>query len=89
MADGIAPSGFIFYTPKNGTNKNDKNTRFSLSAHDTFGGSGVNVISIQLPQPSQSSFNVSRMKYVAIISSRVNLSQRISLISRYNRSLFV
>ncbi len=44
MVDKTAPSSSIFYTPKSGINKIDKNTKFSLSAHDTFVGSGVNII---------------------------------------------
>ncbi|KKK90731.1 hypothetical protein LCGC14_2720070, partial [marine sediment metagenome] len=44
LVDGTAPSSSIIYTPKSGTNKIDKNTRFSLSAYDTFGGSGVDII---------------------------------------------
>ncbi len=40
--DRTAPSSLILYTPKSGTNKIDKNTRFSLSVQDTLGGSGVN-----------------------------------------------
>ena len=41
--DRTVPSSSILYTPKSGTNKIDKNTRFSLNAQDTSGGSGVNL----------------------------------------------
>ena len=42
LVDGTAPSTNIFFTPKSGTNKINKNTKFSLSGLDTYGGSRVN-----------------------------------------------
>lgn len=48
LVDRTAPSSSIFYIPKSGTNKIDKNTVFSLNAIDTFGGSGVNITYYQV-----------------------------------------
>ena len=48
LVDKTSPSSSIFYTPKSGTNKIDKNTEFSLSAIDTYGGSGVNITYYQI-----------------------------------------
>ncbi len=43
IIDMTAPSSSLFYTPKSGINKIDKYTKFSISAQDTSGGSGVNI----------------------------------------------
>ncbi|NGX49951.1 MAG: Extracellular metalloprotease [Candidatus Anoxychlamydiales bacterium] len=48
FVDRTAPSSTIFYTPKSETNKIDKNTKISLNAYDTFGGSGVNITYYQI-----------------------------------------
>lgn len=48
LVDKTSPSSSIFYNPKSGTNKIDKNTEFSLSAIDTYGGSGVNITYYQI-----------------------------------------